>query len=70
MAVRRFGMIMHGVTGRMGLNQHLIRSIVAIRAEGGVPLSNGDRLMPDPILVGRNAARVEALARAHGIGHL
>jgi predicted dehydrogenase len=60
-------MIMHGVTGRMGLNQHLIRSIVAIRAEGGVPLSNGDRLMPDPILVGRNAAKVEALARAHGI---
>ncbi len=67
MAVRRFGLIMHGVTGRMGLNQHLVRSICAIRAQGGVALSNGDRLMPDPILVGRNGAKVEALAKAHGI---
>jgi predicted dehydrogenase len=67
MAVRRLGMIMHGVTGRMGLNQHLIRSIVAIRAEGGVALANGDRLMPDPILVGRNLGKVEALAREHGL---
>jgi len=68
MAVRNFGLIMHGVTGRMGLNQHLIRSIVAIRRQGGVLLSNGDRLMPDPILVGRNLEKVEALAKAHGIG--
>ena len=67
MTVRNFGMIMHGVTGRMGLNQHLIRSIVAIRAEGGLPLKDGDRLMPDPILVGRNGPKVAALARAHGI---
>ena len=67
MAVRNFGLIMHGVTGRMGFNQHLVRSICAIRAEGGVKLANGDRLMPDPILVGRNAEKVEALARAHGI---
>ena len=58
---------MHGVTGRMGLNQHLIRSIVAIRAQGGVALSNGDRVMPDPILVGRNAEKIEALAKAQGI---
>jgi predicted dehydrogenase len=58
---------MHGVTGRMGMNQHLIRSIVAIRAEGGVALSNGDRVMPDPILIGRNAEKIEALAKAHGI---
>jgi predicted dehydrogenase len=58
---------MHGVTGRMGMNQHLIRSIVAIRAQGGVMLSNGDRVMPDPILVGRSAAKVEALAKTHGI---
>ena len=67
MATRRFGLIMHGVTGRMGYNQHLVRSIAAIRSEGGVALSNGDRLMPDPILVGRNKAKVEALAKAHGI---
>jgi predicted dehydrogenase len=57
---------MHGITGRMGLNQHLIRSIVAIRAQGGVALANGDRVMPDPILVGRNADKIEALAKAHG----
>ena len=67
MASRRLGVIMHGVTGRMGTNQHLIRSILAIRAAGGVTLANGDRVMPDPILVGRNADKVEALARAHGV---
>ncbi len=67
MAERRIGIVMHGVTGRMGLNQHLIRSMVAIRADGGVPLADGDRLMPDPVLVGRNAAKLEALAKAHGI---
>jgi predicted dehydrogenase len=58
---------MHGVTGRMGMNQHLIRSIVAIRNQGGVTLSNGDKVMPDPILIGRNAEKIEALAKAHGI---
>jgi predicted dehydrogenase len=67
MITQRLGLIMHGVTGRMGMNQHLIRSIVAIRAQGGVTLSNGDRVMPDPILVGRNAEKVEALAKAHCI---
>lgn len=67
MATRRLGLIMHGVTGRMGYNQHLVRSIAAIRADGGVALSNGDRAMPDPILVGRNAEKLEALAKAHGI---
>ncbi|MBX6375389.1 MAG: Gfo/Idh/MocA family oxidoreductase [Acetobacteraceae bacterium] len=70
MAERRIGIIMNGVTGRMGTNQHLIRSIAAIRAEGGLPLANGDRLMPDPILVGRNRERLEALARAHGIARV
>ena len=67
MATRRLGIIMHGVTGRMGYNQHLVRSIVAIRAAGGVPLPNGDRAMPDPILVGRNAEKVAELAKRHGI---
>ncbi|UFN48840.1 Gfo/Idh/MocA family oxidoreductase [Roseomonas sp. OT10] len=67
MAQRRIGLIMHGVTGRMGMNQHLIRSIAAIRKDGGVALANGDRLMPDPILVGRDRERLEALARAHGV---
>ena len=66
MSEQRIGIVMHGVTGRMGTNQHLIRSIAAIRAQGGVALKNGTRLVPDPLLVGRNAAKVEALARAHG----
>ncbi|WP_019015090.1 Gfo/Idh/MocA family protein [Elioraea tepidiphila] len=64
---RRLGLIMHGVTGRMGTNQHLIRSIAAIRAEGGVALKDGTRVMPDPILIGRNADKVRALAAAHGV---
>lgn len=67
MALRRVGIIMNGVTGRMGTNQHLIRSIVALREQGGVALPNGDRLMPDPVLVGRNAQKLEALASAHHI---
>jgi predicted dehydrogenase len=66
MAIHRLGLIMHGVTGRMGLNQHLIRSIAAIRADGGVALSNGDRVMPDPILVGRNADKIAELAKTYG----
>jgi predicted dehydrogenase len=65
--MQRLGIIMNGVTGRMGTNQHLIRSIVAIRAQGGVALRNGERVMPDPLLVGRNAAKVEEVARKHGV---
>ncbi len=67
MSTQRLGIIMHGVTGRMGMNQHLIRSIAAIRNQGGVTLSNGDKVMPDPILIGRNAEKIEALAKANGI---
>ena len=67
MAVKRLGIIMNGVTGRMGMNQHLIRSIVAIRNQGGVVLSNGDKVMPDPILIGRNAEKIAALAKANNI---
>ena len=67
MTVKRLGIIMNGVTGRMGMNQHLIRSIVAIRNQGGVTLSNGDKVMPDPILIGRNAEKIAALAKANNI---
>jgi len=67
MAEKKIGIIMHGVTGRMGMNQHLIRSILEIRKQGGVSLKDGTRLMPDPLLVGRNAAKVEELARKHGV---
>lgn len=66
MSTRRLGIVMHGVTGRMGLNQHLIRSVKAIREQGGVRLSDGTRVMPDPILVGRGAERMAALAAQHG----
>jgi predicted dehydrogenase len=67
MAEKRVGIIMHGVTGRMGMNQHLIRSILEIRKQGGVALKDGTRVTPDPLLVGRNGAKVEALAKKHGI---
>jgi predicted dehydrogenase len=67
MAQRRIGIIMHGITGRMGYNQHLVRSILAIRDQGGLALSNGDTLMVDPILVGRNLDKVKAIAEKHGV---
>jgi predicted dehydrogenase len=67
MTIRTVGIIMNGVTGRMGTNQHLIRSIVAIRKQGGLQLPSGDVLMPHPILVGRNENKLRALADAHGI---
>ena len=67
MGQKRIGIVMHGVTGRMGTNQHLVRSILEIRRQGGVALKDGTRLMPDPILVGRNAAKLEQLAKAHGL---
>lgn len=67
MKEHRIGVIMNGVTGRMGTNQHLIRSILAIRKEGGVKLANGDVIMPDPILVGRNRDKLQQLAQAHGV---
>lgn len=66
-STQRIGIIMNGVTGRMGKNQHLIRSILAIRAQGGLALPDGDRLMPDPILLGRNATKMAALAKETGV---
>jgi predicted dehydrogenase len=67
MSSRRIGIIMNGVTGRMGLNQHLVRSVLAIRNQGGVLLSNGSHLVPDPILVGRNAHKLEKIANENGV---
>lgn len=63
----RLGIIMHGITGRMGLNQHLLRSVLAIRNDGGLSLRDGSRVLIDPIIVGRNEAKIRALAQAHGI---
>ena len=63
----RLGIILHGVTGRMGMNQHLIRSILAIRAEGGVVCADGRRVQLDPIIVGRNPDKMRRLAETHAI---
>ena len=67
MAEQRLGVIMNGVTGRMGTTQHLARSVMAIRKEGGVRLADGTRVIPDPILVGRNAEKLKKLAAEHGL---
>lgn len=67
MAEVSIGVILNGVTGRMGTNQHLVRSILAIREQGGVITAEGDRIMPQPILVGRNADKLQRLAAAHAV---
>ena len=65
--MKKIGIIMNGVTGRMGTNQHLIRSIKAIRDEGGILLKDGSYLVPDPILVGRNENKLKNLAIKHRV---
>ncbi len=65
--IHKVGIIMNGVTGRMGTNQHLLRSIVAIIQQGGVQVSSSEYIMPDPILVGRNAVKLRKLAERAGI---
>src|SRR3954453_20440017 len=67
MAQRTVRVVMNGVTGRMGYRQHLVRSLLAIRDDGGIPLPDGDRLTVEPVLVGRNAERLAALAAQHGV---
>jgi predicted dehydrogenase len=62
MKPRTIGVILNGVTGRMGTNQHYVRSILALMQEGGVDLGHGDKLMPQPVLVGRNEAKLAQLA--------
>ena len=65
--VHNVGVIMNGVTGRMGTRQHLERSILAIREQGGVKMKSGETIMPDPILVGRNEEKLRTLAEKHGL---
>jgi predicted dehydrogenase len=67
MSTSEIGIIMNGVTGRMGLNQHLLRSVLAIRQQGGLRLSDGSVLMPNPILVGRNAEKLKQIAAEHNV---
>ncbi len=63
----RIGIIMNGVTGRMGTNQHLMRSVVAIIRQGGVKISDQEVILPDPVLVGRNPAKLDRLAEISGV---
>jgi len=67
MARRSIGIIMNGVTGRMGYRQHLVRSILAIREQGGLRLPDGTLVWPEPVLVGRDEEKVKALAERHGL---
>src|SRR5699024_6469813 len=69
MAERRIGIIVNGATGRMGYRQHLVRSLLAIQEQGGVELADGDRLVPDRLLGGRNAERRRGGAAAPGPPH-
>src|SRR4249920_2923801 len=65
--VKTLRIAMNGVTGRMGYRQHLVRSILPIRDQGGVVLEDGSRVQVEPILVGRNAEKVRELADLHGV---
>ncbi|GGU43425.1 Gfo/Idh/MocA family protein [Lentzea flava] len=65
--MRTLGVVMNGVTGRMGYRQHLVRSVLAIGAQGGVELSDGTRVQLEPLLVGRSEAKLAELARRHGL---
>ncbi|MEJ7741165.1 MAG: Gfo/Idh/MocA family oxidoreductase [Nocardioidaceae bacterium] len=67
MADQALGVIMNGVTGRMGYRQHLVRSVLAIREQGGVELSDGTRVQLEPVLVGRNERKLAELAQRHGL---
>lgn len=67
MIEHKVGIIMNGVTGRMGTNQHLMRSIVEIIKQGGVRISPGETIMPDPVLVGRDRNKLEHLSRISGV---
>src|ERR1700683_4789650 len=60
---------MNGVTGRMGYRQHLVRSLLSIRDQGGVLLDDGTVIYPEPILVGRSEQRLRAIAERHGLEH-
>ena len=61
------GIVLNGVTGRMGYRQHLVRSLLAIRAAGGVPRADGTLLWPEPVLVGRSEPKLRAIAARHGL---
>ena len=68
--IHKVGIIMNGVTGRMGTNQHLMRSIVPIIQQGGVQVSPTEFIMPEPVLVGRNTVKLRDLAEQSGIDNI
>lgn len=63
----KIGIIMNGVTGRMGTNQHLLRSIAEIIKQGGVKINSGEVIMPDPILIGRDEHKLRKLCLLSGV---
>ncbi len=65
--MRTLTVVMNGVSGRMGYRQHLVRSVLAIRAQGGVQLADGSRVQLQPVLVGRNEAKLRDIAERHGL---
>lgn len=67
MAALSLGVVMNGVTGRMGYRQHLVRSFLAIRDQGGVELRDGTRVQLEPVLVGRNEDKLREIAHRHGL---
>jgi len=70
MKEHKIGIIMNGVTGRMGTNQHLLRSIAAIMKQGGVRISHGESIMPDPVLVGRDENKLKKLCTLSGVNKM
>ncbi|MBE1486850.1 Gfo/Idh/MocA family protein [Plantactinospora soyae] len=67
MARTTIGIVLNGVTGRMGYRQHLVRSLLAIREQGGLPLPDGRQLWPEPVLVGRSETKLREIAQRHGL---
>ena len=70
MKEHKIGIIMNGVTGRMGTNQHLLRSIAEIIKQGGVKIGPGETIMPDPILVGRDENKLQKLCALSGVSKM
>src|SRR6476469_2357040 len=67
MKEHKVGIIMNGVTGRMGTNQHLLRSVVEIIKQGGVRIGAGETIIPDPVLIGRDENKLQMLCNVTGI---
>ncbi|WP_424529744.1 Gfo/Idh/MocA family protein [Sphaerisporangium viridialbum] len=67
MTTRTLGVVMNGVTGRMGYRQHLVRSVLAINEQGGLDLGGGERVLLEPVLVGRSEYKLRELCERHNL---